>query len=81
MTGQRFSPGELRLAIMGDLLRNPAAAGPDVAARLSIGSDVVRVTLSRLESQGLVRELAAGGFMLTRAGLDRLASIRRMISA
>lgn len=77
-----YSPGHLRLALMGDILRNPGTELHPIVTRLEVEDpNTIRVTLGRLCDRGLVRELAHGGFMLTRNGLEHLAQVRRWVSA
>lgn len=81
----RFGKGELTLALMGDLLRHPATSTTDVQGRLEITDpSIVRITLKRLETRGLVRQIQNGSparYMLTRAGIDHLSRVRSFITA
>lgn len=77
----RYPQGHLTLAVMGDLLRHPGTDQREMKERLDVEDPAtIRVTLGRLLRQGRVRELAHGGYMLTRSGLDLLAEVRRLVS-
>lgn len=77
---KRFRPGELRLVVLGDVLREPMSRPPAIARRLGVSNpDTVRVTLERMEQRGWVRQHREG-FMLTRTGSDYLATVREWIA-
>lgn len=65
---------------MGELLRCPGTTLHSIAERLEVGDiHTVRVTLGRLADKGLVRPIA-DGWVLGRAGIEHLASVRQMVS-
>lgn len=72
-----FRPGELRLAVLGDLLRNPGCNVSPMAQRLGVKDpNAVRVTLGRMADAGWVRRLSAGGWMLTPQGRGYVREVR-----
>lgn len=73
-------PGELRLRVMGDLLRHPMTTVRSVAERLSIDDrNICRITLNRMVERGWVRR-KDDRVMLTRQGIEYLAQVRYWIS-
>ena len=72
-----YLPGELRIAVLGDLLRVPGTKAPDMARRLDVRDpQTLRVTLGRMADAGWVRRLSAGGWMLTQQGRDYVGKVR-----
>lgn len=77
-----YAPGELRIAVLGDLLRNPATDAAASAKRLDVSDPhTVRVTLARMVNQGWVRRLSSGGWMLTGSGLRYIGQVRGWLEA
>lgn len=73
----RSRPGELRLAILGDLLRHPATEAVPLARRLEVKDpQTVRVTLARMCNQGWVRRLSGPRWMLTPLGVRYVEEVR-----
>lgn len=76
-----YDPGTLRIAVLGDLMRNPLSKASPIAKRLEVADqNTVRVTLRRLESKGWVREHGEG-FLVTGEGRAYLAQVREWIDA
>lgn len=62
-------PGDLRLELMGDLLRNPASDLPSIRGRIAVSDpQVLRVTLRRMNEAGFVHAMQGGRFMLSAKG-------------
>lgn len=75
-----YAPGELKLALLGDLSRNPATTATAAAERLDVyDPHTIRVTLGRMSEAKLVRKLSAGGWMLTAAGRDYIKQVKRWL--
>lgn len=76
-----FLPGELRLAILGDLMRNPLSRSAGISKRLDVADpNTVRITLQRLAAKGWAR-LHEHGWMVTADGRAYLAQVREWIDA
>lgn len=75
-----YVKGELRIAVLGDLLRHPATTYQEMAARLDTDPSVCRVTLSRMLEKGWVRRMD-NRYVCGRAGIEYLAQVRRWIAS
>lgn len=75
-----YAKGELRIAVLGDLLRNPASTYQEMSERLGTERDVCRITLGRMVERGWVRRVG-DRYVCGRAGIEYLAQVRRWVSA
>jgi hypothetical protein len=75
-------PGELRLEILGDLLRNPASDLQGLSERISVtDTHVLRVTLGRLVRRGWVHKMSQGRFILSATGRAYIGQVRGWLDA
>lgn len=76
-----YLPGELRLAVLGDLLRNPLSKSSPIAKRLEVADqNTVRITLGRLADKGWARK-HEHGWLVTADGRAYLSQVRGWIEA
>lgn len=70
-------PGDLRLEILGDLLRNPGTDIAGLGQRVEVTDpQVLRITLRRLAGRGWVHAMSQGRFMLSAAGRAYVGQVR-----
>jgi predicted transcriptional regulator len=76
-----YAPGEMRIAVLGDLLRHPMTQAGEMRARLDVGDiAVLRLTLRRMiDDKGWVRR-DGDRYMLTEQGRTYIHKVREWLA-